>query len=275
MELRRVSREDLRLAVEELSVELRRVMDALQVIYDDEPGNRQRLYALRESTKYELAYTEDEPLVSIVIPTYDSYVTLGERAIPSVLAQTYENWELIVVGDAAPPETEEVIARFGDPRIRYQNLLLRGPYPEGRREAWFVTGDPPLNAGMRAATGSWVSRFDDDDALRPTAIEHVLAEAKTHRYELCYGLLNYIDRDSGARPFGEFPPREYHFGLQGAIVHAGLRFFEHELADAIFRRPSDQSWVRRMMRAGVRIGFVEEILADYHPSYRGVSTPAD
>jgi glycosyltransferase involved in cell wall biosynthesis len=259
-------------AVDELSDQLRRVLEALQVIYDEEPENRRRLYELRESEDYQLAYTEDEPLVSILLPTYESHGTLGERAIPSVLAQTYENWELIVIGDAAPPETEQVIAKFREPRIRYRNLPLRGPYPKNPREAWFVTAAPPLNAGRRAARGRWLSPFSDDDALAPHAIETVLQAVKANRYELCYGLVNYLDRDTGPRPFGEFPPREYHVALQGALVHAGLRFFEHELADAIFRRPSDWSWLRRMMRAGVRIGFVDQILADYYPSYRAPSS---
>jgi len=80
--------------------------------------------------EYELAFSDPDPLVSVVIPTYTSYETLRDRAIPSVLAQTYENFEIVVIGDAAPPEAAEAVASFDDDRIVYENLSIRGPYPE-------------------------------------------------------------------------------------------------------------------------------------------------
>jgi hypothetical protein len=246
-----------------------RVLEALLAVYDREPENRRRLAGLRQSEDYEPAYAEREPLVSVVIPTYTSHETLRERSIPSVLAQTYSNWEVVVMGDAAPPEAAEVVASFGDERLRYDNLLIRGPYPDDRHAAWLVTGVPPFNAGMRLARGRWIAPLADDDALWPEALERLVAEAQERRLELCYSLQNYIDRDSESRVFGEFPPSVHRFGLQGSILHSGLRFFEQELADATFMLPSDWSWVRRMLRAGVRIGMVDEVLCDYYPSYRG------
>lgn len=71
-------------------------------VYDEEPANRRRLNALRASQEYELAFTEAEPLVSFLIPTYTSYETLRDVALPSILAQTYTNLKVIVVGDCAP-----------------------------------------------------------------------------------------------------------------------------------------------------------------------------
>ena len=52
-----------------------------------------------------MPFTERDPLVTVCIPTYPNYVQLLERSIPSVLAQDYQNIEVVVVGDAAPPET--------------------------------------------------------------------------------------------------------------------------------------------------------------------------
>ena len=142
--------------------ELKRAMDALQVLYDEEPENRRRLNAARQSPEYELAYTESEPLVSVVIPTYMSFETLRDRAIPSLLEQTYSHWEAVVIGDAAPPETAAVLDAFRDTRIRYENLPVRGPYPEDEYDAWLVTAVPPFNAGLRAARGRWIAPFADD-----------------------------------------------------------------------------------------------------------------
>jgi len=61
--------------------------------------------------------SEPSPLVSIVLPTYKRAHVLP-YAIRSVLAQTYANWELIVVDDNSPDDTAEVVAAFGDHRIR-------------------------------------------------------------------------------------------------------------------------------------------------------------
>ena len=246
-----------------------RIMAALQVIYDEEPENRRRLEELRRSESYELAFTEREPLVSVVVPTHTSWETLRDRAVPSVLAQTYEHWELVVVGDAAPPETKKVLDAFGDSRIRYENLTLRGPYPDDRQGRWLVAGGPPFNAGMRLAKGRWIAPFSDDDALRPQALARNVEEVQKHHWELSYSQIRTLGRDGLDAELNEFPPRLYAAGLQGGMSHAGLRFFEYELADAIFGSPSDWSRLRRMMRAGVRIGFIPEVLCEYLPSYRG------
>jgi hypothetical protein len=260
---------DLREAVDRQRVDLERALEALQLVRDDEPRSRKRLDELRRSDAYEAAYSDPEPLVSVVIPTYTSYETLRDRAIPSVIAQTYPNWEIVVVGDAAPQETADVVASFGDPRIRFQNLAVRGPYPEDPHLAWLVTAAPPFNAGLLAARGRWIAPLGDDDALRSQALERMLHEVRARRLELGYAQQNYVHRDGREEVFGEFPPRLHRVGMQGALLHAGLRFFGQEIGDAVFQLPADWGWFRRMLRVGVRIGFVEEVLADYYPSYRG------
>ena len=71
------------------------------------------------------------PNISIVMATHDRSRWLA-CAIRSVLRQTFRDWELIVVGDACTDDTEEVVAGFGDSRIRFLNLTgtlanKRGP----------------------------------------------------------------------------------------------------------------------------------------------------
>src|SRR5204863_9260495 len=111
--------------------------------------HRERLRELRADPSYELPYAEPEPLVSVAIPTYDNHRLLRERSIPSVLAQTYQNFEIVVVGDAAPEEAREAAESFGDPRKRFSNLPYRGPYPQDPEERWKVAGVPPYNEGVR------------------------------------------------------------------------------------------------------------------------------
>lgn len=64
--------------------------------------------------------SQKEPLVSIIIPTYNRAHLIGET-LDSVLAQTYENWECIVVDDGSTDHTDEVMAEYcaKDSRFRY------------------------------------------------------------------------------------------------------------------------------------------------------------
>ena len=57
-------------------------------------------------------------LVSVIMPSYNTAKFIGE-SIRSVLAQTYTNWELIIVDDCSTDDTDRVVAEFHDPRIRY------------------------------------------------------------------------------------------------------------------------------------------------------------
>src|SRR5690242_4802472 len=58
-------------------------------------------------TLSEMYESDKDPLVSVTIPTYNLGQILVERTIPSVLAQTYKNWELIVYGDVCTDDTVE------------------------------------------------------------------------------------------------------------------------------------------------------------------------
>lgn len=110
----------------QLEAELRaqdaRLRDVLRSICDREPWQRERLSRLRVSDRYLAPFTESEPLVSVVIPTFDNHRLLRERAIPSILAQTYQHVEVVVVGDAAVDEARAAVESFGDARLRYSNL---------------------------------------------------------------------------------------------------------------------------------------------------------
>jgi hypothetical protein len=244
-----------------------RVREMARHIYDDEPANRRRLYALRESDEYELAFTEDEPLVSICVSTYDSYSTLREVALPSVLNQTYSNIEVVVVGDAAPPETAQVIADLGDPRVRYYNRTVRGPYPDDDTR-WYVVGTPPFNDALSMARGRWIAACGDDDALRPDHTESLLRAAKEGSLEHCYGRQLVRFSEGEDLEIGEFPPRHGQWGLQAALYHSGLRFFGLELTDALYEEPNDWSLCRRMLRVGVRFGAIDQVVVDKHETRR-------
>ncbi len=254
--------------LDSVEADARRAAEIARHAYDEEPANRRRLRELRASEEYELAFTEAEPLVTFIVPTYDSYETLRDVALPSILNQAYSNLQVIVTGDCAPPQTEKAIAEVGDPRVTYVNRTIRGPYPEDQSRRWFSIGVPPANDALGLVRGRWIAMLGDDDAIRPDHTEDLLAAAREHSYEHCYGLQLVNFAEGEPITLGRFPPELGQWGLQAAIYHAGLRFFEGELSDSIYDEPSDWSKCRRMIRAGVRFGMIDEVVVDKNETRR-------
>jgi teichuronic acid biosynthesis glycosyltransferase TuaG len=71
-----------------------------------------------------------QPLISVIMPAHNTERFIG-AAIESVLAQTYENWELLVIDDASTDGTGQVVRRFSDTRIKYHRCerIFRTPWP--------------------------------------------------------------------------------------------------------------------------------------------------
>ncbi|MBN1530833.1 MAG: glycosyltransferase family 2 protein [Thermoleophilaceae bacterium] len=256
-----------------LDEKLDRITEILRAIADEEPETRRRLRRLRDSDVYRNAFAATDPLVSIVIPTYRNVEAVRSVSLPSALAQTHQNIEVLVVGDAAPEETAAAVAACGDERVRFENLPLRGPYPDDTERAWLLAGTPPFNAGVALARGAWIAPLGDDDSMAPRHVETLLGAALERRLELVYSRLTVHLLDGTTKLAGEFPPRLGEFGLQSALYLSGLSFMELNLQDELFGEPNDWSLCRRMLRAGVRMGMVDEATVDYHPSRWGGPKP--
>ncbi len=98
------------------------------------------------------------PTVSVIIPTHNRAQIIS-RAIRSVLNQTYQDFELIIVDDASIDNTEDTIKLFADERIRY----IRADQNKGVSAS--------RNMGIMAARGKYVAFLDDDDEYLPEKLE--------------------------------------------------------------------------------------------------------
>lgn len=103
-----------------------------------------------------------QPKVSVIIPSYNCARYLPE-AINSVLAQTYQNFEIIVIDDGSTDQTAEVLRRYGD--------RVRAIYQQNQGVA------RARNHGIRQAQGDWIAFLDADDVLLPHKLEAQLAVA--------------------------------------------------------------------------------------------------
>lgn len=127
------------------------------------------------------------PRLSVVVATRNRATLVG-RAVRSVLAQTMDDLEIVVVDDASEDATAEAIvdAAAGDPRVRYERLDVRSG-PAGSR-----------NRGLACATGEYVAFCDDDDEWLPTKAS-VQIDFLERRPKLggvsCYGEILDEDHD--------------------------------------------------------------------------------
>lgn len=130
----------------------------------------------------------DGALVSIVIPAHNAGKFIDDT-IHSVLGQTYENWELIIVDDASSDNTLEVIKQFGCDKIRVIAMKKNGGAAKAR------------NRGMQAARGGFLCFLDADDLWQPGKLAAQLEFMKKTGAEFIFS--SYVFADSKGRPNGK------------------------------------------------------------------------
>lgn len=127
----------------------------------------------------------DFGLVSIIMPTYNCGRFISE-SIRSVLAQTYKNWELIIVDDCSTDNTAAVVSSFSDERIQY--------YHNEHNSGAAIT----RNKALREARGRWMAFLDSDDLWLPEKLEKQLAFMQQNNYAFSYHEYGEID-ESGEK----------------------------------------------------------------------------
>ena len=221
---------------------------------------------------------DQTPLVSVCVPTYNRGPLLIERAVTSVLAQTYTNIELIIVGDHCTDNTADLLAQIKDPRLKFYNLPSRDrKYRQTVENHWFVGGAIPANKAMELARGQWIARIDDDDTWAIDHIEKLLRFAQQGQYEFVSALhieerfgeqktvegLRALDSYYTQRsaPINDNSPKIG--GVQTWMYRSYLRFmpYNSECWRKKWNRVWDVDLSLRIYGAGVRMGFLNEIMA--------------
>lgn len=122
----------------------------------------------------------DTPLVSVLIPTYNRSSLIG-NAIESVLAQTYENYEIIIIDDGSTDDTGAVVNKFNSLRIKYI-------YQENKGRS------AARNLAFNLSQGDYIAFLDSDDMFHPQKIELQVAHLESHpEYGMSYTSARVID----------------------------------------------------------------------------------
>jgi glycosyltransferase involved in cell wall biosynthesis len=208
------------------------------------------------------------PTISVVIPTRNRSNLLMNRSIPSVMAQTFQDWELLVVGDETDQATCEQMKALAtnDRRVRFWNLP-RQSYSEISHEAWGQSGIAAMNFGWDQALGEWVLILGDDDELTSDAMEVLLNESKNcpDNPDLVYGVSTIRNRSGIIDNYGSCPPGRGRLA-DGANIRRRSLPYRYEL-DCIDRgMEGDSDLWTRMMENGVRWHFTTRVVHVYWSS---------
>lgn len=169
----------------------------------------------RADLRREIGQLSQPPLISIILPVYNSQLRFLDEAVTSVRKQIYQDWELCLVDDAS---TDPRIRPFledlsgGEPRIK---LLLREK--NGHISAC-------SNSALSLASGEWCALLDQDDTLAENALAEVALEIRRHPdANIIYSDEDFLDA-SGARTNPFFKPdwNPELFRAQNYLNHLGV-----------------------------------------------------
>lgn len=124
------------------------------------------------------------PVVSVIIPTRNR-AKLLPRAIDSILAQTFKDFEIIIIDGHSSDDTSNVINGYSDKRIRYYLQEIQ------------KNGAQATNEGIAKANGKYIAFLDDDDEWLPEKLEKQvsLMDALSEEYGMVYCWMDYYDQD--------------------------------------------------------------------------------
>ena len=150
-------------------------------------------------------------LVSVIMPSYNTASYISD-SIKSVLAQTYSNWELIIVDDCSTDNTDAIVAGFKDARIKFFKNIKNSGAALTR------------NRALREANGEWIAFLDSDDIWLPEKLEKQIEFMKSNNYVFSYHDFEKIDeagRSLGVTVTGpEIVTRSmmYNYGYPGCLT---------------------------------------------------------
>lgn len=219
------------------------------------------LRAARLRFEREYKDTNEQPLISVVMTTFKRARVLTERCLPSILNQTYKNFEVVITADSRVDETAALVSKIKDPRIRFFDMPEWEHYPKETKLRWFVGGVPSRNKAMELARGKWIAEIDDDDVFLPDHLELLLRFAQQGNYEFV-SACHVVEKNGkrGVVDVKEVRPRIG--GVQTWLYRSYLRFFKwniHSWRKSYNRNPDIERQLR-MGFAGVRTGFLEKVV---------------
>lgn len=198
-----------------------------------------------------------KPLVSIVTPIYDceKFIAL---TIESIVDQTFQNWELIIVDDCSKDSSLNIVQSYADRDHRIR--VLRLEKNSGAAVA--------RNTAIEAARGRYIAFLDSDDTWLPYKLERQLSFMEKFSVAFCYSSYHKVNEKGDSLGIAEVPPKIDYYGLLKS-PRIGCLTAIYDTRDLgkvymplIRKRQDFGLWLRIVKKVGFAYG-IQEPLATY------------
>lgn len=188
-----------------------------------------------------------KPLVSIIIPLFNSGSTISET-LQSLIDQTYDNLEIIIIDDGSTDNSLEIVSAFSDPRIKIFKQSHKGPGPQ-------------RNFGIKNSTGKYIALIDADDVAAKNRIENQIDYLlKNTEVQILGSNAYFIDSIGKITGKYEVPIKDigYYFQIFCPVITSSI-IFKREIINHIgyFRdvlEPgTDYEWLLNAYKFGIQI----------------------
>ena len=203
-------------------------------------------------------------LVSIIMPAYNAQEFLRD-SVASVMAQTYKDWELLIVDDMSTDATLSLaqLIASGDPRVQVIHLTVNGGVSNAR------------NIGMEAALGQYLAFLDSDDLWLPDKLAIQVAFMKRNNAGFSFTSYRRCARDGRLGGLVKVPSKvSYKQLLRGNVIGCLTVMIDRRIISP-FTMPKVghedyATWLRILKMGNLALG-IQEDLARYRLSYTSVS----
>lgn len=205
--------------------------------------------------------------MTLIMSVFNGHAGNTKKAIESILAQNYHNFEFIIVDDAATDVIRKLILKYADEDKRI--IVIRNEKNLGLTKS--------LNIAIESAQGRYVARMDDDDIAERDRLKEQLDFLVLNNYDLIGCDCKFID-DKGdflGEKVVRFPANLKNKLMKGNFfTHSTLfgkkEVFE-ELYDKNFQRAQDYEFLFRIISKGYKVGHLNKSLLQYRISNRNIS----
>lgn len=203
------------------------------------------------------------PLISVIVAVHNGQKYIKET-IESILAQTYENFEIIVVVNCSNDNTMNILDKFNDCRIKiYETNICQLNFN--------------LNYALSKATGKYIARIDADDIAVCDRFLKQIECVDKYNYDVIGSNVEYIDENSNTIGYKHYPEKNEeirkHIYYKSTIVHPAVMYKK----DVILKYSGYMGgkvsedydlWIRLMREESIKFYNIQENLTKYriHPS---------
>ena len=212
------------------------------------------------------------PAVSIVVPTFN-HAQFLHQALASVVAQTFQNWEAIIVNNFSTDDTIKIVESFGEKRFRLINFRNDGVIAASRNE------------GIRQSNGSVIAFLDSDDLWYPNKLEHCMPAFDAHADVVCHGE-NWISNNMHPRQILYGPQKNAQYArllYRGNCVSTSATLVRKDLLIEVRGFSTELEYITaedydlwlKLAHRKSRFAFIPEILGEFRQHQLGASSSVE